>query len=42
MSAALRILLVSHCYREKANIIRIISARKANGNERKQYMEFLK
>ncbi len=37
-----RLLLVVHCYREEAEVIRIISARKASGNERKQYEEFLK
>ncbi len=36
-SAHLRILVVSHCYREEGQIIRIISARKANKFERKQY-----
>jgi uncharacterized protein len=30
-------LVVCHCYREKAEIIRIISARKATTNESKQY-----
>jgi len=37
MSYNLRILLVVHCYREDASIIRIISARKATKNERKEY-----
>lgn len=32
-----RILIVSHCEREKGNVIRIISARKATKNERKFY-----
>lgn len=35
------LLVVCHCYREKDSIIRIISARKADRNERKQYMERL-
>ncbi len=37
-----RLLLVVHCYREEEDAIRIISARKASGYERKQYEEFLK
>ncbi len=37
-----RLLLVVHCYREEEEVIRIISARKASGNERRQYEEFLK
>ena len=35
------LLVVCHCYREKDSIIRIISARKADRNERKQYIERL-
>ena len=41
MSAYFRILIVCHCYRENDTIIRIISARKANKLEQKQYKEFL-
>ncbi|TES93531.1 MAG: BrnT family toxin [Candidatus Cloacimonadota bacterium] len=41
MSSKLHILVVCHCYREDNNIIRIISARKANKNEQKQYVEVL-
>lgn len=37
MSSALRILLVCHCYREKDQEIRIISARKATKKEREFY-----
>jgi uncharacterized DUF497 family protein len=37
-----KLLLVAHCYREEEEVIRIISARKASGNERRQYEEFLK
>ncbi len=33
----LRILLVSYCYRESENMIRIISARKASKKEQKEY-----
>jgi uncharacterized DUF497 family protein len=32
-----RILIVVHCYRENDEVIRIISARKANRQERKQF-----
>ena len=32
-----RILVVCHCYRQVDEEIRIISARKANNEERKQY-----
>jgi len=37
LSARLRILLVSHCFREKESAIRIISARNAREKERKEY-----
>jgi uncharacterized DUF497 family protein len=37
LSKLLNILVVSHCYRENDEIIRIISARKATTKERKQY-----
>ena len=37
ISAALRMLVVCHCYREKDSVIRIISARKANRTERRDY-----
>jgi uncharacterized DUF497 family protein len=37
MSAALRILVVCHCYREKGNKIRIISARRADKREFNSY-----
>jgi uncharacterized DUF497 family protein len=40
-SAKLRILVVVHAYRQDETEIRIISARKATRNERKQYGEFL-
>ncbi len=35
-----KLLLVCHCFRENANIIRIVSARKANKREEKQYGGF--
>ncbi len=41
ISAGLRLLVVCHCYREGDMIIRIISARKANKQEQKQYGSFL-
>lgn len=37
LSGALRLLLVCHCYRVDGNVIRIISARKANANESRSY-----
>lgn len=39
MSANLRMLIVCHAYRESEAAIRIISARKANRAEERQYME---
>ena len=41
ISSGLRLLVVCHCYREDDMVIRIISARKANKNEQKQYGSFL-
>ena len=40
-SAKLRLLLVCHAYRENDDVIRIISARKATPNERKQYGSYI-
>jgi uncharacterized protein len=40
-SAKLRILIVAHVYRQEENQIRIVSARQATRNERKQYGQFL-
>jgi len=40
-SAKLRLLVVVHAYRKNESEIRIISARKAVRNERKQYGQFL-
>jgi uncharacterized protein len=37
LSSHLRLLVVSHTYRKRDGIIRIISARKATSSERKQY-----
>jgi len=39
MSAAPRLLVVVHAYREAAGVIRIISARKATPRERRAYTE---
>ena len=41
ISVYYRLLVVCHCHRENDSIIRIISARKANKLEQKQYQEFL-
>ena len=37
LSARLRVLVVVHCYRETETVIRLISARKATKDERRQY-----
>lgn len=37
LSRSLRTLVVCHCYRRAADVIRIISARKADKDERAQY-----
>ncbi len=37
ISSTLRLLVVCHCYRDVGNVIRIISARKANARESKFY-----
>jgi uncharacterized DUF497 family protein len=37
LSDQLRVLVVCHCYRESESIVRVISARKANGQEQKAY-----
>jgi hypothetical protein len=37
LSSTLRTLVVCHCYREHEDLIRIISARKADPEERSQY-----
>ena len=42
LSIQLRLLLVCHCYRGEGNVVRIISARKADPSERNQYTEFLR
>ena len=40
-SAEANMLVVVHCYRSNDSVIRIISARKATKNERKQYNDSL-
>jgi uncharacterized DUF497 family protein len=40
LSSNFRLLLVCHCYRGSENLVRIISARKADKHERKTYEEF--
>ena len=40
MSTTLKLLVVCHCFREKNKVIRIISARKADKSETKQYGGF--
>lgn len=40
LSQKLRLLVVCHCYRENETMIRIISARKANSKEEKEYVRF--
>jgi uncharacterized DUF497 family protein len=37
-----RLLIVCHCYRQSDEIIRLISARKADKSETKQYFQFNK
>jgi uncharacterized DUF497 family protein len=37
ISSKLRVLIVCHCYREKEQLVRIISARKATRQEKQQY-----
>ena len=41
-SERIRVLVVSHCYRKGASVIRIISARKANKREQELYKEHVK
>ena len=40
LSSQLRLLVVCHCYRGDQDTIRIISARKANRSERREYEGF--
>ncbi len=40
MSTSLKLLVVCHCFREKSKVIRLISARKADKIETRQYGGF--
>jgi len=42
LSIRLRLLVICHCYREASGAIRIISARRANTSERREYARWLK
>jgi len=42
LSASLRILVVCHCHREQESVIRIISARRADREEQRQYRWWLR
>ena len=42
LSVQLRLLVVVHCHREEEDVVRIISARKADRSERKQYSDLLR
>jgi hypothetical protein len=37
LSSSLQLLVVCHCYRSEGNVIRLISARRAEGRERNSY-----
>jgi len=41
LSIRLRLLVVGHCYRESERVIRIISARRADPTERRDYARWL-
>lgn len=41
LSIRLRVVVVCHCYRVGEDVIRIISARKANAAERNDYLRWL-
>ena len=42
LSISLRVLIVCHCYRQTDEVVRIVSARRADQNEIKQYQWWLK
>jgi uncharacterized protein len=42
LSISLRVLVVCHCYRQSGEVIRIISARKADRDEIEQYQWWLR
>ena len=39
LRASLRLVVVCHCYRSAGGVVRIISARKADRQERRSYVE---
>ncbi len=41
LSTHSRLLVVSHCYRQDDEVIRIISARRATARERREYEDYL-
>jgi uncharacterized protein len=41
MSIGLRLLVVCHCYLESEQVIRIISARRADPSERRDYARYM-
>jgi uncharacterized protein len=41
LSIRLRLLVVCHCYRENDEVVRLISARKADPSERREYARLL-
>jgi hypothetical protein len=41
MSIGLKVLVVCHCFRGADQVIRIISARRANASERREYAGYL-
>ena len=40
LSHSVRLLMVCHCYREEGEVVRIVSARKADKQESRQYKGF--
>ena len=41
LSIRLRLLVIHHCYRESERVVRILSARKADPSERRDYARWL-
>lgn len=37
LTSSLRLLVICHCYRQRADVVRLISARKADKGEREEY-----
>ena len=42
LSIRLRVLVICHCYRQPSDAIRIISARRADPSEQRDYVRYLK